>query len=112
MLRGFVSRSIKPLRMLHKRALSDSVLELLPEEGRVLDLTCGEGLDASEVLTNTNCKLLGVDWDPSRMPSTTSRFTFFVANHTSACVLSASKVSLVEIGLTAMSAAPVKSVLC
>ena len=66
---------IKPLRIVHERSLSDSVLELLPEEGQVVDLTCGEGLDASEVLRNTNCKLLGVDWDPSRMPFTTNRFT-------------------------------------
>ena len=78
MWKGFVCRSIKPLRILHKRALSDSVLELLPEEGQVLDLTCGEGVDASEVLTNTNCKLLGVDWDSSRMPATNSRFTFLL----------------------------------
>ena len=62
----------KPLRILHKRALSDSVLELLPDQGQVLDLTCGEGLDASEVLMNTDCKLLGVDWDTSKMPLTTS----------------------------------------
>ena len=108
MWRGFVCRSIKPLRMLHKRALSDSVLDLLPEEGQVLDLTCGEGLDASEVLTKTNCKVFGVDWDPSRMPSTTDRFTFFVADHTIVHVLSASNVGLVAIDLTVVSAAPVK----
>ena len=105
-------RSIKPLRMLHKRALSDSVLELLPEEGQVLDLTCGEGLDASEVLTKTNCKVFGVDWDPSRMPSTTDRFTLLYHTNTIVHVLSASKVGLVEIDLTAVSAAPVKLVPC
>ena len=86
MWRGFICRSITPLRMLHKRAFTDSVLELLPEEGQVLDLTCGEGFDASEVLKSTNCKLLGVDWDHSRMPSTTSRFTSFVVNQTNLCV--------------------------
>lgn len=98
-------RSIKPSRILHKRALSDSVLELLPEEGQVLDLTCGEGLDASEVLSNTNCKLLGVDWDHSRMPSTTNRFTFFLQPAKLVKLvpisLSASKASLVTIDLTA-----------
>ena len=95
-------RSIKPLRILDKRTLSDSVLELLPEEGQVLDLTCGEGVDASEVLTNTNCKLLGVDWDPSIMPATTNRFSQFLAtNHTRVHFLSASKSSLVKTDLTA-----------
>jgi len=37
----------------------------------VLDLTCGAGFDASELLSNTNCKLLAVDWDTSIMPLTT-----------------------------------------
>ena len=67
--------SIKPLRIPNERSLSDSVLEQLPDEGQVVDLTCGEGLDASKVLRYTNCKLLGVDWDSSRMLSTTNRFT-------------------------------------
>lgn len=93
MWRGFVCRSIKQLRMLHKRALSDSVLELLPEEGQVLDLTCGEGFDASEVLTKTNCKVLGVDWDPSRMPSTTNSLqSRFGRDRFNGCVCRASEV--------------------
>lgn len=93
MWRGFVCRSIKPLRMLHKRALSDSVLELLPEEGQVLDLTCGEGFDASEVLAKTNCKVLGVDWDPSRMPSTTNSLqSRFGRDRFNGCVCRASEV--------------------
>ena len=109
MWRGFICRSITPLRMLHKRAFTDSVLELLPEEGQVLDFTCGEGLDASEVLSNTNCKLLGVDWDPSRMPSTTSRFTLSLQPTTLVPIsFSASKASLVKIDLTALYAATVK----
>jgi len=88
-----VCRSIKPMRMLHKRALSDSVLELLPEEGHVLDLTCGEGLDASEVLTKTNCKVFGVDWDPSRMPSTTDSIqSRFGRDRFNGCVCRASEV--------------------
>ena len=83
--------------ILHKRALSSSVLELLPDEGQVLDLTCGAGLDASELLSNTNCKLLAVDWDTSIMPLTIHRYSFLqVGSNAYFSSFSVSNLSLVK----------------
>lgn len=53
----------------------NTILNLLPEGGRMLDLGCGDGKISIGVLTKKNCNVLAIDKDPGRLFTLTTNIS-------------------------------------